>query len=158
MRNVVSLLIFITIFFGYSTTIAQTKVVKYIEGTEYLKSNLYFKNSNRIVKTEYLKIIEGQIIYKKPYSQQEDTVSLTEVKMIRSHSGTHALEYGLYGGVIMALSALLGVADANADLESSGYQPVDGSPIVLVFTAVGAGTGALLGSLSDKWEVIYYAE
>lgn len=158
MRIFINLILFICLILGNSSTFAQTRVVKYSEGIEYSESNLYFKDSNRIVKTEYLKIVAGQIIYKKPFSQQEDTVPLTDIKMIRSHSGTHALEYGLYGGVIMALSALLGVADANADLESSGYERVDGSPIVLLFTAVGAGTGALLGSLSDKWEVIYYAE
>jgi len=133
-------------------------VSKFEENKTYKSAKIFFKNSNRIIKTNQIIIADGTVTFKKQNQQLEESVPLADLRIIKVPTGSYVGEYALYGGVLMGLSAVLGVIQGNADLAANGYETVDGTPLIIGFTAAGAGVGAIWGLATEKWQVLYYSE
>ena len=84
-------------------------------------------------------------------------LSTTSVNYIKIKTGTKAANFALWGGALMGLSALSGVASAEQEsLDTSGQtSDVDWLPFVAGFTAGGALIGGLIGVFVPKYKNFY---
>lgn len=85
----------------------------------------------------------------------QKTYDLTDVNIIQAKEGK-AGKWALYsGGGCLALCAISGLVTGSEGLEEIGAttgQFIAGS---LIWTGIFAGAGALIGGLSDPWEIVY---
>ena len=93
----------------------------------------------------------GQVSFWRDRAGQT-TMGLPDIAAIRVHRGTRAKQYALIGAGIGVVSAVLAVAQTEAQF---GDEEVSAAPWILGF-GLGFGLlGAVIGSTSDVWEGIY---
>jgi hypothetical protein len=84
-------------------------------------------------------------------------LSTTSINYIKIRTGTKAGEFALWGGAIMGLSVLSGIASAEQEsLEISNQMSgVNWLPLVACFTAGGVVIGGLIGVFIPKYKNFY---
>ncbi len=88
--------------------------------------------------------------------QLSQPLPVAQVAEIQVANGTHAGKGAMIGAVIGAALALLSIAVASSG-DDSYYSPTTGEAVggVVVFTLIGGGIGALIGSTSTRWKPVY---
>ncbi len=80
------------------------------------------------------------------------TYPLSDVALVEAKKGTAGYwALGCGGGCL----AIGGIALAMNDPSESGYETSDAIPGLMLWVAVSAGVGVLIGSLTDKYKTVY---
>ena len=119
----------------------------------YKKAKIYLDN-HQILKVSDLQINGTNATFLNATNNDQETVSLNTINLIKSAKGSHLLEGALYGAGTLALTALL-IDIQPDDPLGVGVERDHGVGFYLGLTAGGAAVGALIGSLFPKWKTIY---
>jgi hypothetical protein len=79
-------------------------------------------------------------------------VPLSEVEYVQAKTGSHAGEGALIGGGLFLLAALAAWAEAEADPNT---EVTNAGTVIAIATAVGVGTGLVVGSFLPKERTVY---
>lgn len=93
--------------------------------------------------------------YKTAAGHKAQTIPADNVMRVEQQTGTEAGKWALWLGLSGLVGSVLGVMSANNDLESLGANKVNGTPIILGFTAGSALIGAAIGGGKKKYKTIY---
>ena len=126
----------------------------------YSTGKIYLKKSFVPILAKDFKLINDTTLYYKDGRTgiaNSMNLSTTSVNYIKIRTGTKAANFALWGGVLMGLSALSGVASAEQESieTSSQTSDVNWLPFVAGFTAGGAIIGGLIGVFVPKYKNFY---
>ena len=87
-------------------------------------------------------------------TEPDPMVPMTQVTRIQVPSGSHAGRGATIGGAVGLGLSILAIAIASSD---PWLTPTAGDAVgaMVVCTAIGAGMGAAIGSLSPRWTTVY---
>jgi hypothetical protein len=100
-----------------------------------------------------LVILDDSVLFVDLLTQKSTTVGFEDINYLRVQKGTQAGSWALYGGLLMGLSCLMGVAEIESD-PNMGYKE-NAEAVVVGFILGGAAVGALIGSAFPKWKTYY---
>ncbi len=160
LRSFLAILFVLSLFESSYSQTNQEESYEFPGETSYQKGKIYLKNNTRFEVTN-LKIVNDSLSYIQKNTSQMTESSLNDIEIIKVSERTHAGEYALYGGLFFGLSAVLGVAQANAEINSDPYKEHSGvneGALIGGFTVAGVLIGGLVGSASPKWKTLYVNE
>lgn len=120
------------------------------ESRSYSKARIYL-NDHNVLKVKDLKINGMETSFLNINNKKKEELSMNKVNFIKKKKGSFLWEGAVYGGASTALSALLIDADKDSLRRTKDF----GAKEYIGFTLIGAGLGALIGSLFPKWEDAY---
>jgi len=84
----------------------------------------------------------------------DPTVRMTQVTRIQVPNGSHAGHGAAFGGAVGLGLSILAIAIASSD---PWISPTAGEAVgaMVGWTAIGAGVGAVIGSMSPRWTTVY---
>ena len=142
MKSLLSLLLslcFVPLCFGQTTT--------------YKKAKIYLDN-HQVVKVNNLKIGPSAANFLNATNNNEETLSLETISLIKKAHSSYFKEGALYGAGVMALTALL-IDIQPDDPLGVGVEHDHGAGFYIGMIGGGAVFGALVGALFPKWKTIY---
>lgn len=120
------------------------------ENQSYSKAKIYLKDHNAfIVKNLKMNSIEASFL--NSTNKKKETLSMNLVNFVKVKKGSHLWDGAIYGSLVMTLSAVL--TDVENDLLTNPRRY--GATEYIGFALIGAGLGALIGSLFPKWADVY---
>ena len=120
------------------------------ESRTYSNAKVYLKDHS-VIKVKQLEMNSTAASFLNIANKKNENLSMDKVNFIKAKKGSYLWEGALYGGASMALSAVLIDADKDSLTRPKNF----GAKEYIGFTLIGAGLGALVGSLFPKWEDVY---
>ncbi len=129
-------------------------LINYVDAQSYKKVKVTLKNG-LVVKGDKALIADESITF--TTDNQLKTFPLSDVTLVQAKKGS-ADKWALgCGGGCLAVNVIYGVSNGFTGVDMYGNETTAGSFILgaILETAVGAGIGYLIGSITDKEEIVY---
>lgn len=117
------------------------------ESQTYSKAKVYLKD-HTILKVKHLEMNSLEASFLNIANKKKESLSMDGINFIKVKKGSYLWDGAIYGSVTMALSAVLVDVDDDPLTRPKKF----GATEYIGFTLIGAGLGALIGSLFPKWE------